>query len=46
MEDTPTFRLNGGVHSVAAGISPTMTLLEWLRGEARLSGTKEGCAEG
>jgi xanthine dehydrogenase small subunit len=29
-----------------AGLPPTMTVLEWLRGEARACGTKEGCAEG
>jgi xanthine dehydrogenase small subunit len=29
-----------------SGLAPTRTVLEWLRGEARACGTKEGCAEG
>ncbi len=40
------FRLNGAMVSVAPEIPASETLLRWLRGPARLSGTKEGCAEG
>lgn len=38
------FFLNG--HRRDVQIRPDTTVLEWLRGEARLKGTKEGCAEG
>ena len=38
------FQLNG--KQVNANCRPDMPLLEWLRTELRLTGTKEGCAEG
>ncbi len=38
------FNLNG--HWVEATLSPTTTLLRYLRDHASLTGTKEGCAEG
>jgi len=40
-----TFLLNGELVSVP-GVSPHATLLDWLREERRLTGTKEGCNEG
>jgi len=40
-----TFLLNGEVQRLD-DVAPTTTLLGWLRREKRLTGTKEGCAEG
>ncbi|WP_209318365.1 xanthine dehydrogenase small subunit [Falsiroseomonas selenitidurans] len=40
------FLLNGRPVSLPPGTSPTTPLLDWLRGPAGLTGTKEGCAEG
>ncbi len=39
-----TFLLNGAPVTVETG--PTVTLLDWLREERGLTGTKEGCNEG
>jgi xanthine dehydrogenase small subunit len=43
--DPIRFLLNGEPCEVH-GLSPTITVLEWLREQARLTGTKEGCGEG
>jgi xanthine dehydrogenase large subunit len=45
MRDFVTFRLNGREISVG-GLSPTTTLLNFLRDGQALTGSKEGCAEG
>ena len=46
MSSAIAFRLNGELRRLPPDISPTTTLLDWLRGPAGLTGTKEGCAEG
>ena len=45
MRETIRFLLDESERTIG-GLPPTMTVLEWLRTEARACGTKEGCAEG
>ncbi|HEY8579942.1 MAG TPA: xanthine dehydrogenase small subunit [Beijerinckiaceae bacterium] len=45
MSEPVRFLLNGPVETEALA-PPDLTLLQWLRVERRLTGTKEGCAEG
>ncbi|HEX2146747.1 MAG TPA: hypothetical protein VHG11_03745, partial [Pseudorhizobium sp.] len=45
MTDAIRFILNGEDVSLG-GFGPTETLLDYLRLKRRLTGTKEGCAEG
>ena len=44
--DQVTFLLNGVRHDVPRSVPPTRTLLDYLREDLRLTGTKEGCNEG
>lgn len=45
--DAIAFTLDGRPRRLPSDTLPTTTLLDWLRGpDARMTGTKEGCAEG
>ena len=46
MRDQVVFLLNGERHEVPRTVPPTRTLLDYLREDLGLKGTKEGCNEG
>ena len=45
-ETRPLRFVHRGQVQEVSGVAPTRTVLEWLREDARCTGTKEGCAEG
>jgi xanthine dehydrogenase small subunit len=45
-ETRPIRFIHRGQPIEVAGADPTLSVLDWLRGHARCTGTKEGCAEG
>jgi xanthine dehydrogenase small subunit len=46
MTERPIRFVHRGRTVEVADVAPTRTVLEWLREDARCTGTKEGCAEG
>ena len=46
IHDQVSFLLNGVRHDVPRSVPPTRTLLDYLREDCGLKGTKEGCNEG
>src|SRR5436309_2881794 len=46
MNTRPIRFFHRGEVVTVSGVAPTQTVLNWLRDDARCTGTKEGCAEG